>query len=179
MANPRYLLIVAVALCMAVHAVVIGRYLGSVFFLTAFPWAWVGLAALRGDLMSARTMALTMIGVLTVSSVLLLSFGAQQSGLAATLSLAILPAAVSWVSVLFYIAHLSAGPGDTEAEYDAKSVVTMKQQMTAPPAGSDGAFARPAQEIQVAPLAAGVLTPETAVRIVGPIHSQRPAIDAA
>jgi len=179
MADRRYVLVVTVALCMAVHAVVIGRYLESVFFLTAFAWVWVGLAALRGDLMSARTMALTMIGVLTVSSVLSLSFGSRQDGLVAVFSLAILPGAVIWVSVLFYMVHLAAGPEEDEAELDAKFVMAMNQWMTAPPDATRAAVARPAQPIHVAPLAADVLTPETAVRIVGPIGSQRPASDAA
>lgn len=171
MADRRYLLVVAVALCMAVHAVVIGQYLGSVFFLTAFAWAWVGLAALRDDLMSARTMALTMIGVLMVSSFLLLSFGAQQDGLAAIFSLAILPSAVSWASVLFYIAYLTAGPDEDEAELNAKFGVAMNQWMTALLDGSHAAVAGQVQAKASPPLAAEVLTPEAAVQIVGPIRS--------
>lgn len=179
MVDRRSLLVVAVALCMAVHAVVIGRYLGSVFFLTAFAWAWVGLAALRGDLRAARTMVLTMIGMLLVSSALLLSFGGQQDGLVAVFSLAILPGAVSWVSVLFYIIYLAAGPEEDEADLDAKFVKAMSQRTTAPPGGSHAAVAGQVQATVSPPLAAEVLTPEAAVQIVGPMRSQGPASDAA
>ena len=179
MAGRRSLLVTAVALCMAVHAVVIGRYLESVFFLTAFPWAWVGLVALRGDLASARTMALTMIGVLAVYSALLLLLGTQQHGLAAVFSLAILPGAVTWISVVFYIAYLAAGPEEDEAELNAKFAIAMNRWMTAPPDRSQAADAGPAQATGSPPLAAGTLTPEAAVQIVGPIRASRPASDAA
>ena len=179
MAGRRSLLVTTLAICMAVHAVVIGRYLESVFFLTAFPWAWVGLAALRGDLVSARTMVLTMIGVLSVSSALLLLVGTQQHGLTAFFSLARLPGAVTWISVLFYIAYLAAGPEEDEAELDAKFAVAMNRWMTAPPDRSNAAVAGPAQATVSPPLAAGTLTPEAAVQIVGPIRAQRPARDAA
>ena len=164
---------------MAVHAVVIGRYLGSVFFLTAFAWAWVGVAALRGDLASARTMVLTMIGVLLISSALMLWLGVRQDGLAAIFSLAIVPGAVSWISVLFYIVYLSAGPEEDEGELDARFAMAMNKWMTAPPNGSHAAVAGQVQAKVGPPLAAEVLTPETAVQIVGPIRSDGRASNAA
>jgi hypothetical protein len=177
MAGKRYLFLIALSLCMAAHAVIIGRYLESVFFLTAFSWSWVGVTALRGNLAAARAMALTMIGLVLVASALLLSLGTQQNGLVATFSLAIIPGVVAWISVLFYISHLASGLEKDHAESESEFAVALDRWMTEPPDGSH--FAEPVQPAVSSPLAAEAPTPEMVARIVGAIRATRPARDAA
>lgn len=101
-----------VASLMAVHALLVGRYLGSAFFITAFPCGWVAIAALRRDLAGARAMCFTMLCLIPVyllSAHLLAESGAS---LVALYSLAAGPALVCWLCLLALAAFIEQGESD-------------------------------------------------------------------
>ena len=178
MAN-RQSFIVGLCVGMAVHALVIGRYLESVFFLTAFPWAWVGLVVFRSDIKSAQTMALTMIGVMLVSTMLLLAGETGGHARTALLSLAIVPSTISWICLVLYINHSSSASHDHGPEIDAELLRASDQSRTGVLDGSYSAVARPAQWNVSAPLAPEALTAERAAQIIGAMRTQRQNSDAA
>jgi hypothetical protein len=101
----RGLILFLFASVMAAHALVIGRYLESSFFLTAFSWGWVGFAALVQRLDAARTMGMTMIVILIALPVLLV-LGDSPHGqweFMPLYSLALFPSLVSWGCLLVLI----------------------------------------------------------------------------
>jgi Ca2+/Na+ antiporter len=109
--NQRYWVLFWIALGMAAHSAIVGRLLGSSFFMLLFFWGWVAAAAFRGRLEAARSMAIVMIVILAGTSVAL-AFG--PSGFRNELAyytFALYPAVVSWICVYFYVRHLLSKEG--------------------------------------------------------------------
>lgn len=96
----------AVAAALGVYTLVVGCELQSVFFVTAFSWGFVAFAALFGRTEAAKAMAITMLGLLAVSAVVLIVSPLGQGDISALLSLALFPSVVAWVCVYAYIRHL-------------------------------------------------------------------------
>jgi len=93
-------------MAMAVHSVVVGRLLGSSFFMLLFFWGWVAAAAYRGRLDSAKSMAIIMVILLSVTTVTLALRPAEFTSGLAYYTFALYPALVSWICVYFYVRHL-------------------------------------------------------------------------
>ena len=106
MTERRYWVLFWIAMAMAVHSIVVGRYLGSSFFMLLFFWGWVAAAAWRGQLESARAMALTMLVLLLAATVVLALRPAEVQNELAYYAFALYPALVSWICVFFYVRHL-------------------------------------------------------------------------
>ena len=102
----RYLVLFWIAMAMAAHSVVFGRFLGSSFFMLLFLWGWVAAAAYRGRLESARSMAITMVVILVGATVVLALRPAEFQNELAYYTFALYPALVSWICVYFYVRHL-------------------------------------------------------------------------
>jgi hypothetical protein len=119
----------AFSLVMAVHALVVGRYLESTFFLAAFPWGWVALTALLDRLDMARAMGITMTGLLLLTSaILLLNITPfSQGDLVPLYSLGLFPSLIIWVCLPVFIRYLLSGhsaegrdndlPGESSSRY--------------------------------------------------------------
>lgn len=106
MMNQRYWVLFWVALAMAAHSAIVGRWLGSSFFMLLFFWGWVAAAAYKGHLESARSMAITMIIILLATSLALALRPAEFANELAYYTFALYPALVSWICVFFYVRHL-------------------------------------------------------------------------
>lgn len=104
--NQRYWVLFWIALAMAAHSAIVGRLLGSSFFMLLFFWGWVAAAAYRGQLESARAMAVIMIVILVGTSVALALRPAEFTNELAYYTFALYPAVVSWICVYFYVRHL-------------------------------------------------------------------------
>lgn len=91
---------------MAAHSFVVGRLLGSSFFMLLFFWGWVAFAAYQGRLDSARSMAITMTVILAAASACLVFVPNDFHNSLAYYTIALYPAFVSWVCVFFYIRYL-------------------------------------------------------------------------
>jgi Ca2+/Na+ antiporter len=102
----RYWVLFWIAIAMAAHSAIVGRWLGSSFFMLMFFWGWVAAAAYRGHLESARSMAITMIVILVGTSVALALRPAEFANELAYYTFALYPAVVSWICVYFYVRHL-------------------------------------------------------------------------
>jgi Ca2+/Na+ antiporter len=102
----RYWVLFWIAMAMAVHSIVVGRLLGSSFFMLLFFWGWVAAAAYRGRLESARSMAITMVVLLAGVTVVLALRPAEFQNELAYYTFALYPALVSWICVYFYVRHL-------------------------------------------------------------------------
>ncbi len=102
----RYWGLFWIAMGMAAHSLIVGRLLGSSFFMLVFFWGWVAAAAYRGQLESAQSMAITMIAILLGATALLALTPAGAANELAYYTFALYPALVSWVCVLFYVRHL-------------------------------------------------------------------------
>lgn len=101
------LLLLAVSLLLAFHALAVSRFLASsVFLIIAFCWLWVAAAALRGRLEDVNAMALTASSMLAVAAaaVSMASFPAVDRK--AFLMLGLFPALTGWISVYIYARHL-------------------------------------------------------------------------
>jgi hypothetical protein len=105
------LVLLAFSLVMAAHALVVGRYLESTFFLAAFPWGWVALTALLDRLDMARAMGITMTGLLLLTSaILLLNITPfSQGDLVPLYSLGLFPSLIIWVCLPVFIRYLLSG----------------------------------------------------------------------
>lgn len=104
--NKRYWVLFWIAMAMAAHSAIVGRLLGSSFFMLLFFWGWVAAAAYKGQLESARAMAITMIVILVGTSVALALRPVNFTTGLAYYTFALYPALVSWICVYFYIRHL-------------------------------------------------------------------------
>lgn len=105
MQSVRYWGLFWIAAGLSVHAVLVGRQLESSFFLMLFFWGFVAFCALRGRLEAAQTMAVVMVMLLGGVTAAGLFGGTPEPSLAYS-TLALYPALVSWLSVLFYIRYL-------------------------------------------------------------------------
>ena len=94
-----------VALAMSLHAFVVGRVLESTFFIAAFTWGWVAIAALRNSLEAAQAMVITMTFLL-VAAIVAAAMTMEPGHLQAYYSLALIPAAVANICFFFYIRFL-------------------------------------------------------------------------
>lgn len=106
--------IILVSLIMAIHAVMIGRYLESVFFLMAFCWAWMGVTAFRDRLQLAQSMALIMVAILLLAALPLAVLNLDRASLTPYLSLALIPGVISWACMYFYIRHITVKRHDDQ-----------------------------------------------------------------
>lgn len=104
--TPRHWGLFWTAAAMALHAAVVGGLLQSLFFLMAFFWGWVAVAALKDKLEAAQAMAVVMIILLLAVAGLSLQKGAGGTADVAYYTFALYPALVSWVCALFYIRFL-------------------------------------------------------------------------
>lgn len=93
------------AMTMSLHAFVVGRVLESTFFIAAFTWGWVGIAALRNSLEAAQSMIITMTFLL-VAAIVSAAMTMDPGHLGAYYSLALIPAAVANICFFFYIRFL-------------------------------------------------------------------------
>jgi Ca2+/Na+ antiporter len=109
----RYWVLFWIAMAMAVHSIVVGRLLGSSFFMLLFFWGWVAAAAYRGRLESARSMAITMVVLLAGVTVVLALRPAEFQNELAYYTFALYPALVSWICVYFYVRHLMQKDDDS------------------------------------------------------------------
>lgn len=103
---PRHWGLFWIAAAMALHALVVGGMLQSLFFLMAFFWGWVAVAALRDKLEAAQAMAVVMTALLLAAAGLSLQQGGGGPADVAYYTFALYPALVSWVCVFFYIRFL-------------------------------------------------------------------------
>jgi Ca2+/Na+ antiporter len=106
----RYWVLFWIAIGMAVHSFIVGRFLGSSFFMLLFFWGWVAAAAYRGRLESARAMTITMVVLLVVVAAAMAFLRTEYEQLA-YYAFALYPAIVSWICVYFYIRHLMQKDG--------------------------------------------------------------------
>jgi hypothetical protein len=95
-----------IAMAMALHSIVVGRFLGSSFFMLLFFWGWVAAAAYRGQLEAARAMAISMVVLLVGVAVVLALRPAEFQNELAYYTFALYPALVSWICVFFYVRYL-------------------------------------------------------------------------
>ena len=102
----RYWLLFWIAVAMAVHSAIVGRLLGSSFFMLLFFWGWVAAAAYRGQLESAKSMAIVMVILLTLTAAALAFQPVDLAKDLAYYTFALYPALVSWICVFFYVRHL-------------------------------------------------------------------------
>lgn len=110
MGSSRYWGLFWIAAGLSIHAFVVGKFLGSSFFMMLFFWGFVAISALRGSLEAAQSMAVVMTVMLagvTLATVL----GGGAANELAYMTFALYPALVSWVSVFFYIRYLRARDG--------------------------------------------------------------------
>ncbi len=106
MISRRYWVLFWIAMGMAAHSFIVGRFLGSSFFMLLFFWGWVAAAAYRGKLESARAMAITMVVLLVSVAAVMALFRASFHNELAYYAFALYPAIVSWICVYFYVRHL-------------------------------------------------------------------------
>lgn len=111
MITQRYWGLFAIALGMAAHSFVVGRLLGSSFFMLLFFWGWVAFAAYRGMLDSARSMAIIMMVIMALATGLIAFGPSHAHNELAYYAIALYPAMVSWICVFFYIRHLQQRDG--------------------------------------------------------------------
>ena len=102
----RYWGLFWVAIGMAAHSLIVGRVLGSSFFMLVFFWGWVAAAAFRGKLESAFSLAIVRIAILLGAAAILALTPAGAANELAYYTFALYPALVSWACVLFYVRHL-------------------------------------------------------------------------
>ena len=106
MNNQRYWGLFWIAAGMAAHSLVVGRLLGSSFFILVFFWGWVAAAAYRRELQAAQAMVIPMIFILVTTAVAMALLPSHFPHDIGYLTFALYPALVSWVCVFFYIRHL-------------------------------------------------------------------------
>lgn len=104
----RYWGLFWIAAGLSVHALVVGKLLGSTFFMMLFFWGFVAISALRGSLEAAQSMSIVMTIMLAGVTIMTVM---QGSGDLAYMTFALYPAVVSWVSVFFYIRFLRTRDG--------------------------------------------------------------------
>lgn len=104
----RYWGLFWIAAGLSVHALVVGKLLGSTFFMMLFFWGFVAISALRGSLEAAQSMSIVMTIMLAGVTVMTVVRG---TGDLAYMTFALYPALVSWISVFFYIRYLRTRDG--------------------------------------------------------------------
>lgn len=103
----RHLLLVGISVVLALHALVVSRFLpSSFFFIVAFCWLWVGVSALFDRLQAARSMAMIMTFALLVVALLDGTTGLGHGDAKAFYFLAMLPALVATMCVYVFVRHL-------------------------------------------------------------------------
>lgn len=103
----RHLLLVGISVVLALHALVVSRFLpSSFFFIIAFCWAWVGVSALFDRLQAARSMATTITVALLVVALLDGISGLGHGDARAFYFLAMIPALVASMCVYVFVRHL-------------------------------------------------------------------------
>ena len=110
MSNSRYWSLFWIAAGLSVHAFVVGKLLGSTFFIMMFFWGFVAISALRGALETAQSMAVVMMLLLAGVTLSAVMHGTATTDLA-YMTFALYPALVSWISVFFYIRYLRSRDG--------------------------------------------------------------------
>jgi hypothetical protein len=145
---PRHWGLFWTAAAMALHAAVVGGLLQSLFFLMAFFWGWVAVAALKDKLEAAQAMAIVMIILLLAVAGLSLQKGAGGPADVAYYTFALYPALVSWVCVLFYIRFLigrdqAASPPGAAGRQQPKSA---RKAQSAAATGSSEPSASPVRQ---------------------------------
>lgn len=106
MGKHRYWGLFWIAVGMAAHSLLVGRLLGSSFFMLVFFWGWVAAAAYRRELRAAQAMVIPMIFLLVTTAVAMALLPAHFPQDMGYLTFALYPALVSWVCVFFYVRHL-------------------------------------------------------------------------
>lgn len=109
MVRRRYWTLFWLAVCLGLHALVVGKLLGSIFFVMVFFWGWVAVHALRGQLDAAQAMVITMCVLLFGTAGLMIAYPQYFEHELAYYTFALYPAMVSWTCTYFYIRHLRAG----------------------------------------------------------------------
>ena len=112
MNTQRYWVLFWIAIGMAVHSFIVGRFLGSSFFMLLFFWGWVAAAAYRGRLESARAMTITMVVLLVVVAAAMAFLRKEFHNELAYYAFALYPAIVSWICVYLYVRHLMQKDGN-------------------------------------------------------------------
>lgn len=102
----RYWVLFWIAVGMAAHSLLVGRLLGSTFFMLVFFWGWVAAAAYRGRLEAAQSMTIVMVVILVGAAVGMAVVPSDFHNELAYYTFAFYPSLVSWVCVFFYIRHL-------------------------------------------------------------------------
>lgn len=106
MGKSRYWGLFWIAAALAIHALVVGRFLGSSFFVMMFFWGWVAVNAMRGELEAAQNMVIIMCTLLFTATILMVFYPQNFDHELAYYAFALYPAMVSWVSAYFYIRYL-------------------------------------------------------------------------
>jgi len=110
MGKSRYWGLFWIAAGMSMHALVVGKLLESSFFILAFFWGFVAIAAVRGALETAQSMAVLMMALFGMLGIAAMFGGGAPGNLAYT-TFALYPALVSWISIFFYIRYLRSRDG--------------------------------------------------------------------
>lgn len=178
----RYPIIVFMSLGMLLHALLVGRYLGSLYFLAAFSWSWVAVTAMRGNLASAQAMVQTMIALVGASLFLSIAAASDIAKFMPLVSLALVPGLISWVCMLIYIRHIRFAP-DEEHDPWVSDAFVHGTRRALPGAGIKPRLAAPSlprdETLPGAPVDAGELTPQEIARIIGAATNKPPVSDAA
>lgn len=116
--------LLAIAVGMSLHALLMGRLLESPFGIVAFAWGYIAWATLRNRLADAEAMAISMAAILFASSIAFGALSGDHASVVAHLSLALAPAAVAFACVTLYIAHIRR-PRVDEPLLDWTSAVAM------------------------------------------------------
>lgn len=94
--------LVLISIGMATHALLVGRYLGSAFFLSAMCWGWMAVCGIQGRLEAARSMAIVMTALVLFGIVWIVVAGGAEMRVP-ILSLCLVPALVSWACAIHYV----------------------------------------------------------------------------
>ena len=103
----RHLLLAGMSLLLAIHALIVSRFLpSSLFLVVSFCWLWVGVASLFDRLAAVRTMATTMTVILLTIALFMKTTSFGRGDMKAFYFLAMLPSLVAWMCFYVYACHL-------------------------------------------------------------------------
>jgi hypothetical protein len=103
----RNLLLVGISLLLAIHALLMSRFIpSSLFLVISYCWLWVGVAALIDRLKAARTMASTMIVILLAITLIEKTYSFVRGDVMAFYFLAMIPSLTAWICVYVYVRYL-------------------------------------------------------------------------
>jgi hypothetical protein len=101
------MLMAALSLLLAIHALVVSRFLpSSLFLIVSFCWLWVAAAALLDRLEAVRAMASTMTVILLLAALIVQTTSSWRGDMSAFYFLAMFPSLVAWVCFYAYARHL-------------------------------------------------------------------------